>query len=437
MLVPLVNSAMTTTGQLHVRTLFESFWTVIMISTSLSLAVVTAVQVHRDAKAVAGQHDQPPFCAGPASCSLSGVCSSDGSSCVCDPGFRGPRCASLALTGAMHSVISNLPVGINSTTVSTVWGGHALAEPVDGSLHWYGSAIRGNHNLASWATASAVGHARLDCPSTPCPPLAAATFSLDSLAVVPDGGSDWSGGSMHGVYVVRNPAPWANGTDAWLIYFTGFTVANPLGSRQIGVAHASTLAGPWTVWPTPVLSPNTNRSAVDTSSVSNPAPFFDRDGSGRVLLAYKGLGVAQPSRPVCTDGSGRPCIFVAEAKHWTGPYTHVTANSGAAVMEGEDPTLWQDSREGWHMIKEHYINGGLGGVGGHCFSTNGLSGWECADPSTWYTTQVVLNGKPVVLEKRERPQIVFDTDGHPVALYNGACKGGSCFNVVMPFNSTR
>jgi hypothetical protein len=100
---------------------------------------------------------------------------------------------------------------------------------------------------------------------------------------------------------------------------------------------------------------------------------------------YKGLGVAQPSDPKksCTDGSGKPCVFVASAPHWTGPFEHATANAGE-VIEGEDPTLWQDKRGGWHLIKEHYINGGLGGVGGHCFSETGLGGWTCADPSTWY-----------------------------------------------------
>ena len=75
-------------------------------------------------------------------------------------------------------------------------------------------------------------------------------------------------------------------------------------------------------------------SALDSSSVSNAAPAFARDGSGRLLLAYKGLGRAQPSKPPCTDGSGKACISVAAAPHWTGPYTHTTANMGL-ILFGE------------------------------------------------------------------------------------------------------
>jgi hypothetical protein len=113
-----------------------------------------------------------------------------------------------------------------------------------------------------------------------------ATFSLDKIILKGDGGSGWTGGSLHGVYAVTNPAPWPNKTDSYLIFFTGMSVVNPSGTRRIGVAYAPSVSGPWSVWPNPVLEPNRNASAVDTSSVSNAAPAFNRDGSGRVLLAY-------------------------------------------------------------------------------------------------------------------------------------------------------
>merc|ERR1711969_393375 len=164
-------------------------------------------------------------------------------------------------------------------------------------------------------------------------------FSLSNMALRPGGGDAWDGGSIHGVYLTKNPKPWPNKTDTWLLFYTGYPKRNPLGNRRIGVAYSKTLHGPWTRWG-PVLSANTNASAVDSSSVSNAAPAFARDGSGRLLLAYKGLGKAQPSKPPCTDGSGKACISVASAPHWTGPYEHVTANVGLILL-GEDPTLWQ------------------------------------------------------------------------------------------------
>ena len=176
-------------------------------------------------------------------------------------------------------------------------------------------------------------------------------FTLADVVLRPDGGPGWDGGSIHGVYLIRNPKPWANLSDAWLLFYTGMPKLNPLASRKIGVAYAPSLNSAFTKWG-PVLSANPDPAAVDSSSVSNAAPAFDLDGSGRILMAYKGLGKAQPSKPPCTDGSGKACISVAEARHWAGPYEHVTAEAGMR-FPGEDPSVWQGPR-GWHMVFEHY-----------------------------------------------------------------------------------
>jgi hypothetical protein len=205
---------------------------------------------------------------------------------------------------------------------------------------------------------------------------------------------------------------------------------NPLSSRKIGVAFAPALAGPWTRWG-PVLSANPNPAAVDSSSVSNAAPAFDRDGSGRILLAYKGLGKAQPSKPPCTDGSGKACISVAEAPHWTGPYNRVTADAGMKFL-GEDPTLWQSARGSWHMVFEHYTND-RSRSGAHAWSENGVAGWNVTDNSSWVPVHTMLDGKPAALFKRERYQVSFDSDGEPSLLWNGAQLDGDSFNIVQPF----
>ena len=47
-----------------------------------------------------------------------------------------------------------------------------------------------------------------------------------------------------------------------------------------------------------------------------------------------------------------------------------------------------------------------------------------------------LNGTAAALTKRERYQVTLDADGHPALLFNGACSGGSCFNIVQAFAKT-
>ena len=229
---------------------------------------------------------------------------------------------------------------------------------------------------------------------------------------------------------MQNPAPWPNRTDCWLIFYSGMPKQKPLSNRQIGVAFSANLTGPWHKWG-PVLSANHNASAVDSSSVSNAAPAFYRDGSGRLLLAYKGLGKAQPSKPPCTDGSGKACISVAAAQHWTGPYVHTTADMGIRFL-GEDPTLWQSPRGSWHMVFEHYVPD-RSRSGAHAWSPDGVS-WTVSDNHTWVELATQLDSHQITLKKRERYQVTLSLGGNPKLLWNGAClSDGECFNIVQPF----
>ena len=365
---------------------------------------------------------------------------------ACPAGFKGPDCGALDLcaAGSARSIRGIPGARVSNTTVNTVWGGHA-AQDDNGTWHWFGSVIMGGKPLGSWADASAAGHATA-AASTGRSATAEGrpTFSalpLREIVLRPSGGDEWDGGSIHGVYLIKNPKPWRNGTDSWLLFYTGFPKEQPLAHRQIGVAHAASLAGPWAkFWGNPVLSANTNSSAVDSSSVSNAAPAFASDGSGRILLAYKGLGKAQPSKPPCTDGSGKACISVAQAPHWAAPFEHTTANRGM-IMLGEDPSLWQapgSSGGLWHMVYEHYVGeGAQRRSGAHAWSASGglVEDWSVAPNISWVDLETALEGRTVVLAKRERYQVALGAEGQPSLLFNGAClAGGDCFNIFTPFN---
>lgn len=362
---------------------------------------------------------------------------------ACPTGFKGPDCGALDLcaSGSARSIRSIPGAHVSNTTINTVWGGHS-AQDGNGTWHWFGSVIMDGKSLGSWSDASAAGHATTaSSPTSEGRPTYSAQ-PLHEIVLKPSGGDEWDGGSIHGVYLIKNPKPWSNGTDSWLLFYTGFPKVQPLAHRQIGVAHAASLAGPWIkFWGNPVLSPNANTSAVDSSSVSNPAPAFANDGSFRILLAYKGLGRARPSKPPCTDGSGKACISVAEAAHWTAPFEHVTANRGMILL-GEDPTLWQapSSNGGlWHLVYEHYVGtGSQRRSGAHAWSRSGglEENWIVAPSNSWVGLETALDGKTVLLAKRERYQVTLGAGGQPSLLFNGAClAGGSCFNIFTPFNA--
>ena len=153
------------------------------------------------------------------------------------------------------------------------------------------------------------------------------------------------------------------------------------------------------------------------------------------FFPYKGLGKAAPGKPPCTDGSGKACISVATARHWTGPYNHTTANAGL-IIEGEDPSLWQSPRGSWHMVYERYT-ADHSRSGAHAFSASGLEDWTITPNATWVTTTTALDGGArVKLKKRERYQIVLDAEGHPDMLFNGGAGAGhdEAFNMVELFN---
>jgi hypothetical protein len=134
--------------------------------------------------------------------------------------------------------------------------------------------------------------------------------------------------------------------------------------------------------------------------VTNPAPWPLPDG--RVVLALSG-----------DNGAAGKCLGVAVAATWNGTYE----NEDAAIRGGEDPFLWVTPRGDRQMVW-HDVSGTSNG--GHAFA-------PAAAPQQWtvgthalYTGAVRwANGTAAVVADRERPKLVFDRNGAPIALING------------------
>jgi hypothetical protein len=98
--------------------------------------------------------------------------------------------------------------------------------------------------------------------------------------------------------------------------------------------------------------------------------------------------------------------------------------------------LYRDSRGHLHMLMHGFYDKFPGGHG-WTTDSSGLTGWEFSDTAAYtfeaYLDQMVIDGKPIMLGQRERPQVVIQ-NGSITHLFNGArnskFNGGNTFNMV-------
>merc|ERR1711924_87808 len=154
---------------------------------------------------------------------------------------------------------------------------------------------------------------------------------------------------------------------SYAIYYIGLNCrayAQDCIKRQwIGVAHASTLDGPWDRLPHPVLSGEDGQQ-WEGGMVANPSVVcFD---NGTLLMAYRGL-----------NDRG---IGMATASTWNQNFSRL--NGGAAVLGpdspsqtavDEDMSMWRSSR-GFQMI--FHQEGRGNSVGAHAYSTDDGLSWQ-------------------------------------------------------------
>jgi hypothetical protein len=93
----------------------------------------------------------------------------------------------------------------------------------------------------------------------------------------------------------------------------------------------------------------------------------------------------------------------------------------------------------FHAIFHSDVEKNCGGAaGGHAWSSDGGVSWEFS-PYNAFGNQVVLtNGSTITLRQRERPHLVLDQKGRPVALTNGAGWRDDCdhvFTFAQPINT--
>jgi len=173
-----------------------------------------------------------------------------------------------------------------------------------------------------------------------------------------------------------------------------------LGEGYVTYSSAPTPYGPWTPLGRPAIEGSNSTERWDTL-VTNPALWPLPDGG--VVLGLSG-----------DNGSAGKCIGMARADSWNGTFT---PDPNVATRGGEDPFVFVNSRGDMHVIY-HDVAGTSNG--GHAFA-------PAAAPTQWtvgthalYTGSVTWrNGTHFTVFDRERPKLVFDASGAPIALFNG------------------
>ena len=222
-------------------------------------------------------------------------------------------------------------------------------------------------------------------------------YEFCDVAVHGRGGSVWDGQMAH------NPTIHKMGEEYVLFY-----IGRPEDSRnrKVGYATAEAIEGPWERVEEPLqLGDDAN----------NPAPCLGPDGVLRLAFRDRELRMG-----------------IATAPHYRGPY-EIREREIPTGIRLEDAYLYcGDGR--YHIVCEdnrsHVSGHDRWGV--HLVSEDGIGGWRPADPAVAYTHTIRWeDGTTSVMERRERPQLVFGHDGTPSHLCTGVLFEGKTWCLVQ------
>ena len=134
-------------------------------------------------------------------------------------------------------------------------------------------------------------------------------------------------------------------------------------------------------------------------------------------------------------------LRIVTAPTWRGPYTTRTRNNSEIILDGkpkglsiEDFNLWFDAkRRRWHCLLHQYERKHLAPGGFAYTRSENLLEWEFGPPAYNYTL-AMTDGRTFTPTHRERPKLLFDTNGEPQYLFNGVATAayGKTYTVVQP-----
>ena len=390
-------------------------------------------------------------CATDDDCSLGGECVAG--ACACDDYFTGPNCDLLNLQRPRFDDQAGLCHAGMSTYYS--WGGRSLLGP-DGRYHLVASFMCRHATLDSWTTVSSSAHfvsdtadgafswAELTCAGDICTPL---VIPWSHNTVVTENGA---GASPHILVAhigdgVVDPSKWSPcfnkseavpaAAGAWPheAYEAAASqqggVEDPRGmlSRRSRLGGnpgdecffhtADAWDGPWTRNDNNApVSINCTGSWTADCLVGNPAPFVFANGTVNLYF----------TATTCPPGSGNlapPCIAMARADNFSGPYTIATPSRPITYPESEDPSVWRDKRGNFHLhtnVNTYHARCAQGvPCGGHAWSRDGYV-FSNLTVGAFGPVVTFRNGTEWRNAYVERPLVTMAADGvTPLAFHVG------------------
>ena len=369
-----------------------------------------------------GQNDPLSYkttCSGIDDCSANGVCSTTTKTCECYPQWMGKYC------GQLNFAPTDKAAGLQSTDEGgrvSSWGGSVMRGD-DGKYHMFAAEMTHNTGIVVWMSNSQIRHAVSDDPT--------GTFVASDISSPVWGHEPTAARAPTGEYVVFFTASFdsvpctgyecPNGNDGNSILYDDEDKCLPdtqcyvFQDLMTYMIYSKDPAGPWSE---PELVPTGDFGSSDT----NLAPIILSDGS---LI-----------------GLGRP-PYMWRATAWNDTSTYTVEELADTVL-GEDPFLYIDPYDE-SILHGLSHAGGWDSRGGHVWSTDGGKTWKVHEDIASYGSLITYtDGTTGVLTRRERPHLIFDEEGMPLALTNGAtldpcthpeyCPLDYCFTSLQKLN---
>lgn len=404
-------------------------------------------------------------------CELLGNCTNG--LCVCYKGFTGPSCGQLDLLPVSSATrgrvwpVSTAPYAKNNATwdpTSIGWSFAPVYDPVTrryiaavetvcdkwGSDVWL-AAVSSSSPDSGWRFERRLGPAGTNCPHMKR--LTNGTFALilNAMAdgVYPanetkDPGSpicvgDTVSSPEKMVPVLRPCGPDEAPSLGHNCLCSRASLHCPDVTNSVYVVTTDNWPdGPWRVAPVTISGPGWSPYNATIRSIGTSNPTIVQLADGRSLISFRSHRGYWPEieRQLNSSyGSGEHIGFALSGSI-EGPFD-VSGNLSWQYGNDEDPFVWQQPDGTMHCLYHNgrsiHTNHGL-----HAFSVDGRTWHKASDAllspcasnnplpkqhncSAMYTDLVKLdNGSSITLNGRERPALLFDESGTPVALYNGA-----------------
>jgi hypothetical protein len=306
--------------------------------------------------------------------------------------------------GADNQSLANSSVGIEHDAIEPVAKGTGFA--MDGYFVWCGSVIKVGNVYEMFASRWPVStkfpdgyrqHSEI-VRAESCRPEGPYVFKEVVIGARATG--KWDSAMAH------NPAIYKVGGTFVLFY-----IGSDAGSRrrQIGIATAPSVAGPWTRRDKPL-------DLGRATDANNPAAWFEPDGSVKLVWRTANLLVCE-----------------SVAKSFEGPYTIVNSNLWPAAKL-EDFFIFKNG-SAYHLICEDNA-GNLTGHdrkwGGHLISDDGMTQWRRAQQPVAYDDTIRwTDGTAFNPVRRERPWLLLE-NGKITYLFNAVFDGKQTWNQPVP-----